>query len=373
MTVMAQPKKSLDQRMVIDFEAIPGWYPGCNILDLTIPKQLEQQFSTGIDWFDDSLGGGGITPSTVILLTGSAGAGKTTMLLQLANSITKNEGVCLFNSGEESLYQVRRAVGRLGCQHGFVPGYHTKLNEIISHAETLMDVDQKQLVLIIDSLQCIDDEFYPGGRTNSMTPVRVIQQLASWAKRPYGGEDGIYPIVIVIGQVTKSDVFVGKNQIKHAVDVAAHLTIDEDDKSPTCGFRFFGVSKNRFGCAGREYVLDMQERGLQFKNRVGYVEEDYLEPAAAAANQKNAGGVVASRCLLKTLSLFYVVVWAAAGLLRLRLPSILQLQLQALAQHSLLIRLLSATARGRAAGFPRGAQVQTHVQRSRCNRSFSSN
>jgi hypothetical protein len=184
-------------------------------------------------------------------------------------------------------------------------------------------------------------------------------------------ENGIYPIVIVIGQVTKSDVFVGKNQIKHAVDVAAHLTIDEDDKSPTCGFRLFGVSKNRFGCAGREYVLDMQERGLQFKNRVGYVEEDYLEPAAAAASQKTAGGVVASRCLLKTLSLIYVVVWAAAGLLRPRLPSILQLQYQALTQHSLLIRLLSATAWGLAPGFPRNAQVQTHVQRSRCNRSFS--
>lgn len=83
---------------------IKTWKRGTNILDLEVPAQLERTVKTGLKWFDEALGGEGMTPSTAMMLTGTPGAGKTTMCLQLADSITAQGHICLFNTGEESLY-----------------------------------------------------------------------------------------------------------------------------------------------------------------------------------------------------------------------------------------------------------------------------
>ena len=60
-----------------------------NILDIELPKELENAISTGWDHFDALCAGDGMIPSTVAILTGLPGSGKTTMALQLADSITE--------------------------------------------------------------------------------------------------------------------------------------------------------------------------------------------------------------------------------------------------------------------------------------------
>ena len=69
--------------------------------------QLKKRCKTGIKFIDDAFGGKGMTPSVCTLFTGTPGAGKTTLMLQLADSLTRQGHVCLFNTAEESLYQVR--------------------------------------------------------------------------------------------------------------------------------------------------------------------------------------------------------------------------------------------------------------------------
>jgi len=86
---------------------------GTNILEIDVPEQLEKTYSTGMDFIDDAFGGKGMTPSTACLFTGTPGAGKTTLMMQLANAITKSGNVALFNTAEESLYQVRKVAKRL--------------------------------------------------------------------------------------------------------------------------------------------------------------------------------------------------------------------------------------------------------------------
>lgn len=232
---------------------------GTNIWDIEVPQALRDRKKVGIQWFDEAIGGEGMVPSSVMMLTGTPGAGKTTMLLQLANAITKAGHVCLYNTGEESLYQVKMVVERLGLKDGFIVGQDTLVEDLLSHADNIKRANpNKQLFLLQDSLQTLDDGKYGGASTNSMTPVRCVEMLTDWAKKTYN-------IAAFIGQVTKDGEFAGKQTILHAVDLRGQLYIDSQKRSETFGERIFEITKNRFGCSGKSYILGMERSGLYSK------------------------------------------------------------------------------------------------------------
>jgi DNA repair protein RadA/Sms len=234
--------------------------PCTNILDVNVPGELEKEITCGVPFLDDGMGGRGFTPSTAALFTGTSGAGKTTLMIQMADAITGKGNICLFNTCEESVIQIRKVTKRLKIQNGFYVGQDHKVPKIIDHCRMLIEQNPgKQLFLVCDSLQTLDDCYYDNGYTNSMSAVRCTTMLTDFAKIKC---KKVYPIVILIGQVSKSGDFSGRNAIKHAVDVHMHLSIDQDKKSDTYGLRILEVNKNRFGGAGRCYVLDMQSEGL---------------------------------------------------------------------------------------------------------------
>jgi len=240
---------------------IKGLKRGTNILDIEVPKQLRDRKKVGITWFDDALGGDGLVPSSVMMLTGTPGAGKTTMLLQLANAITKAGHVCLYNTGEESLHQVKMVAERLNLREGFYVGQDTVVTELLAHADSLRKANpNKQVFILQDSLQTLNDGKW-GEATNSVTPMRCAEMLTDWAKATYG-------IVIFIGQVNKDGEFQGKNGILHAVDVRGSIYIDQKKNSETYGERIFEVTKNRFGCSGRAYILGIRRDGLYEKGEI---------------------------------------------------------------------------------------------------------
>lgn len=242
---------------------VKGIKQGMNIKEIEVPKQLRDRKKIGITWFDDALGGEGFVPSSVMMFTGTPGAGKTTMLLQLANSITKAGHICLYNTGEESLFQVKMVVERLGLQSGFVVGQDVTVASLLNHAEMLRKANpSKQVFILQDSLQTLEDDVaVERGGANSMTPLRCAEVLTDWAKQNYG-------IVIFIGQVNKDGEFSGKNGIKHAIDIHAHLYVDKKKSSETYGERIFEVQKNRFGCSGRAYILGIRREGLYEKGEI---------------------------------------------------------------------------------------------------------
>ena len=243
---------------------LSAWKSNTNILSLDVPPQLEKTVMTGVKWFDAALGDGGVTPSTSMLLTGTPGAGKTTMCLQLADAITGSGNICLFNTGEESLFQVRKVTKRLAMRHGFVAGQDIKVDKILAHADYLRKQNPtKQIFLVLDSLQTLDDGKYKDGMTNSMTQVRSIELITDWCKAHFG-------VAITIGHVTKGGDFAGKQTIKHTVDVHGHIFIDEEKKSETYGSRLFEIQKNRFGSSGTTFVLGLNKTGL-------YERGSYLE------------------------------------------------------------------------------------------------
>ncbi len=234
---------------------VSGVKIGTDINNIKVPAKLRLRQNLGIDWVNEALGGGGMTPSTVGMVTGSPGSGKSTLIRQLADSITEQGHLAIYNTGEESIYQVKMRCEDMGLKHGFKVGQETFVGNVLAYARELQSANPgKQVFILQDSLQTLDDGHYKNG-TTSMTPVRCAAELTDWAKETYG-------IVLFIGQVTKSGLFAGKNTIRHMVDVHCEILKDADPKSPNVGKLIFSVSKNRFGFVGKSYLVELGQTGM---------------------------------------------------------------------------------------------------------------
>jgi len=232
-----------------------------NILDIDVPKQLESNVQTGMMHVDRLFAGDGVTPSTAALVTGIPGSGKTTIMLQLADAITGQGHVCLYNTAEESLYQVRKVARRLNLKNGFIVGQDKSVLDVLDHITSLQAnarPDQK-VFLFQDSLQCLELPRENGkkGRplSGEKSTMTSLLKLIAWAKQTYG-------ILFVIGQVNKAGDFAGKNGIKHAIDCHMHLGFEllpNGSEMP-----IVEMTKNRFGPSGLYYNFTLTETGFEF-------------------------------------------------------------------------------------------------------------
>lgn len=233
---------------------------GTNILDIEVPSQLRKRIPTGIKYFDDAIGGQGFTPSAVTLFTGTPGAGKTTMMLEMANSLTRNGAVVLFNTAEESLFQLKMTVERLKLRSGFVAGQESHVPTLLKQCDELRAANPgKPFFLIVDSLQTLNDGKW-GDKVNSRTAIRSLQMITDYCKEHYCN-------ATVIGQVTKDGKMAGSNTIKHMVDAKMSLSIETKDQD-LLGCRVLQVEKNRFGGAGHIMFLSLREKGFDEVARV---------------------------------------------------------------------------------------------------------
>jgi len=231
---------------------------GTNILDIEIPEALKKKFKTGLPYFDEAMGGQGFTPSAVTLFTGEPGAGKTTMMLKLADCMTKQGAVCLFNTAEESLYQTAMTAKRLKLKNGFMAGNSNDVTEILAKAETIMKSKAskgKQFVLIVDSLQCLDDGKYSSGHITAGTAIRCLTLITEFCKEHNA-------IGVIINQVNKSGKMAGSNKLKHMVDAHVHLGIEQKD-AELIGCRVLETQKNRFGGCGHTFFLQLTRTGFK--------------------------------------------------------------------------------------------------------------
>jgi DNA repair protein RadA/Sms len=206
----------------------------------------ERRVSTGLPGIDRVLGGG-LVPSTVALLAGEPGIGKSTLLLQMAASLSAAGLPCLFASGEESRRQVSARAHRLGIDGSilsFVPG--RELPAVVEAARSA-----RPFLLAVDSIQALRDPSagqVPGGPSQ----VRgCADALVGFAKA-----EGIS--VLVTGHVTKDGDLAGPRALEHAVDVV--LAFDGDPRS---GLRMLSAGKNRFGAEGEVAWFEMTGAGLR--------------------------------------------------------------------------------------------------------------
>lgn len=235
---------------------------GTNILDIKIPEKLRERHKCGVEYIDDAFGGEGFTPSTISLFTGEPGAGKTTLMLTLANSLTSQGYACLFNTAEESLYQVKLTCERLELNSGFIAGQESFVPRLLQDCNLIRDqYPNKPFFLIVDSLQTLNDGKYGEEHTNSQSAVRALQMLTDYAKEHYIN-------IICIGQVNKSGNMAGSQKLKHMVDAMLHLSIEKKDEDFK-GLRVLETIKNRFGGAGWTFYMDLKSKGFEEVARIG--------------------------------------------------------------------------------------------------------
>ena len=199
------------------------------------------RISTKISELDRVLGGG-LVPGQVILLAGEPGIGKSTLLLQLADSL----GNFIYVSGEESAQQIKIRAKRLGINKDVSLIEETNLENII---ETIRDTS-KPKGIIIDSIQTMQTNDL-SGLAGSVGQVREC----SFRYLKYAKENNV-PIFIV-GHVTKEGTVAGPAVLAHIVDTV--LWFEGDKTTP---LRLLRAVKNRFGPTDEVGIFEMQEKGL---------------------------------------------------------------------------------------------------------------
>lgn len=193
----------------------------------------------------DRVLGGGIVPGSLVLVGGDPGIGKSTLLLQVCQNLSKKETV-LYISGEESLSQIKLRANRMGT-------FTDQLKLFCeTNLETIRTVIEKQRpkFVVIDSIQTMFSEGVssaPGSVSQVRESTNVFMQLAK----------GLGISIFIVGHVTKEGTVAGPRVLEHMVDTVLYF---EGDRHAS--YRLLRGVKNRFGSTNEIGVFEMRQTGL---------------------------------------------------------------------------------------------------------------
>lgn len=226
--------------------------PGAGAAPHAKPKALseivdgsELRVATGLSELDRVLGGGAVLGS-LILVGGAPGIGKSTLLLQICDIISKNRSV-LYISGEESERQIKLRAARLGVTgKNLLLLTETDINEVLAVAEEI-----KPDILIIDSIQTL----YNPDISSSPGSVAQVKDCAMSLLRLSKSTN---VTVFLVGHVNKEGAIAGPMVLEHMVDCV--LSFEGEVRT---SFRVLRARKNRFGSTNEIGVFEMRDSGLR--------------------------------------------------------------------------------------------------------------
>ena len=237
-----------------------------------IASQDDTRTSSGIEEFDRVLGGG-IVAGSLVLIGGSPGIGKSTLVSQVSDKLSQSSGKVLYISGEESERQIKMRGERLGISADnlyLLP--ETNLEAILGETAKL-----KPDYVIVDSIQTVFSEKIESA-AGSISQVReVAGEFMIFAKNT--GTP-----VFLIGHVTKEGSIAGPKALEHIVDTVLYFEGDRHHNH-----RIIRATKNRFGAANEIGVFEMTNRGLV---PVGNPSEVFLQE-----RPEGASGSVVTVCM----------------------------------------------------------------------------
>lgn len=188
--------------------------------------------------------GGGIVLGSLVLIGGEPGIGKSTLMLQIALTLTQR---VLYVSGEESEQQIKMRAERLTSKnHNCFILTETSTDNIFRQIEEF-----NPDVLIIDSIQTMQSSLIESGAGS----VSQVRQCASELMK-YAKESGVP--VFMIGHITKDGSLAGPKTLEHMVDTVLQF---EGDRHTT--YRILRTTKNRFGSTSELGIYEMLGTGLR--------------------------------------------------------------------------------------------------------------
>jgi AAA domain len=216
--------------------------------EVVVPKIFYSRVLTGVRVLDEIFGGSdmpGVMAGANILVTGTAGAGKSTMALQLADLFQRNAGrVVLYNVGEEDRRIIKMRADRIGLGQDFSISQIETVDELLKYCKK-----NGVEVLVQDSIQMLRD---PGIDNWAKALISIVEKFQRFSK-----DEGV--IIVMVGHVTKGGTFAGPQRIKHDCDAHAHLKFNKET-----GNRILELEKNRFGPAMVPYEFMLSASGLDF-------------------------------------------------------------------------------------------------------------
>lgn len=204
----------------------------------------ELRFETGMSELDRVLGGGAVKGS-LVLVGGSPGIGKSTLMLQICDNLCRFAKV-LYVSGEESERQIKLRAERLHVSgEGLYLLSETNLDDIVEAVNELQPD-----ILIVDSIQTL----YNGELTAAPGSVGQVKDCTMTLMQLAKGQ-GI--TVFVIGHVNKEGSIAGPKVLEHMVDCVLYFEGEQN-----MAYRILRAAKNRFGATNEIGVFEMADTGL---------------------------------------------------------------------------------------------------------------
>ena len=212
--------------------------------------------------------GGGLVAGSVVLIGGDPGIGKSTLLLQVSDTVSRSGGQVVYISGEESSQQLKMRAERLGVSGENLFVYpETNMDHIMGRLESMTPG-----LVVVDSIQTVylDSINSAPGSINQIRECTL--QFLRWAKK------NSVP-VFTSGHVTKDGAIAGPKALEHIVDVVLYLEGESFNS-----YRILRSAKNRFGSTNEVGVFEMGGAGLvEVSNPSQYFLESYENGAVGAA------------------------------------------------------------------------------------------
>jgi DNA repair protein RadA/Sms len=256
-----------------------------------------QRTPSGIGEFDRILGGG-IVPGSAILVGGEPGIGKSTLLLQVANELSKRRrdretkrrsdeefstsSLVLYVTSEESATQTKLRAARLGVQSpNLLVLAETNVERIIGQINK-----HKPSIVVIDSIQMIYKPDIPAA-PGSVTQLRDCCMDLVYLAKTSG------TAIIFVGHVTKAGTLAGPKIIEHIVDTVVYF---EGDRFHS--HRVVRCVKNRFGSTHEVGLFEMTGSGLREVTDPGNLFIEQYGPGGAPSGSVLTAAMQGSRVLL---------------------------------------------------------------------------
>jgi DNA repair protein RadA/Sms len=187
--------------------------------------------------------GGGIVPGAMMLVGGEPGIGKSTLLLQVALTVT---GKVVYVSGEESEQQMKLRSARVTEESSECYLLTETLTQSLLHHLGKL----QPALVVIDSIQTLHSDIIDSA-AGSVSQIRTctaeLLQFAKSTQTP----------VFLVGHITKDGAIAGPKVLEHMVDTVLHF---EGDRNHV--YRILRAHKNRFGTTAELGIYTMAQEGL---------------------------------------------------------------------------------------------------------------
>ena len=219
----------------------------------------------------DRVLGGGIVEGGVVLIGGDPGIGKSTLLLQAAETLSTQPAPgrsqaggsssgggpspggpgapflkVLYVTGEESVAQVALRARRLGLSGSAL----RVMAEIqLEKIQAALAAEQPAFC-VIDSIQTV----YSDQLTSAPGSVAQVRECAAQLTRTAKASGCA---IVLVGHVTKEGALAGPRVLEHIVDTVLYFEGDSHSS-----YRLVRAIKNRFGAVNEIGVFAMTEKGL---------------------------------------------------------------------------------------------------------------